>query len=94
MEKAMFTKKLTGAALAALALAGSLAATSGSAQAHPRFGTGLGIGIAAGALIGAAAASSAYGGPVYVSPGYRECRFVERYDRWGNVRVIKVCDVY
>ena len=42
----------------------------------------------AGALIGAAVVS----GPVYVTPGYRDCRLVERYDRWGNVRVIRVCD--
>jgi len=85
----MLTKsKFTSAALATLALAGCLVATSGNAQAHPRFGVGLGIGIATGALIGAAAASSAYGGPVY------SCRYVERYDRWGNIRLIKVCDVY
>jgi len=41
-------------------------------------------------LIGAAAASS-YAGPVYVSPDYRDCRLVERYDRWGNVRIVRVC---
>ena len=35
-----------------------------------------------------AAASNAYAEPVY------DCRYVERYDRWGNVRVIKVCDRY
>lgn len=88
----MLTKsKFTGAALATLALVGCLVATSGNAQAHPRFGVGLGIGIATGALIGAAAASGAYAGPVY---GYRECRYVERYDRWGNIRLIKVCNVY
>ena len=44
---------------------------------------------AAGTLIGAAAASNSY----YVAPSYRECRYVERVDRWGNLRVIKVCDV-
>jgi hypothetical protein len=88
----MLTKsKIIGATLATLALAGCLIANSGSAQAHPRFGVGLGIGIATGALIGAAAASGAYASPVY---GYRECRYVERYDRWGNIRLIKICDVY
>ena len=62
-------------------------------QARPRFGTALGIGIAAGALVGIAAAN-AYAGPGYVvERGYRECRYVERYDRWGNMRAIKVCDV-
>jgi hypothetical protein len=59
------------------------------AEARPRFGVGLGIGLAAGAIIGAAAASSAYAGPVYVD---RECRYVRRYDAWGNVYVTKVCD--
>jgi hypothetical protein len=27
---------------------------------------------------------------VYVTPGH-SCRLVERYDRWGNIRVIRVC---
>ena len=84
----MTKSKITAIALSALTLAGALAATSGTAQAHSHWGTGVGIGIAAGALIGAAAVS----GPVYVTPGYRDCRLVERYDRWGNVRVIRVCD--
>jgi hypothetical protein len=86
----MTKSKTIAGALAALTLAASIA----EAQARPRFGAGLGIGIAAGALIGAAATSSAYAGPgSVVDPGYRECRTVERYDRWGNVRAIKVCDV-
>jgi hypothetical protein len=85
----MLTKsKFTGAALATLALVGCLVATSGNAQAHPRFGVGLGIGIATGAVIGAAVASGAYASPVY------SCRYIERYDRWGNIRLIKVCDAY
>jgi hypothetical protein len=36
----------------------------------------------------AAVASGAYATPVY------SCRYVERYDRWGNIRLIKVCDAY
>jgi hypothetical protein len=36
-----------------------------------------------------AAASNSY----YDAPGYRECRYVDRLDRWGNIRTIKVCDV-
>lgn len=76
----------------ALTLAGTLAITSGSAQAHSHWGTGVGIGIAAGALLGAAAVSNSYASPVYVTPGYPSCRLVERYDRWGNVRVIRVCN--
>ena len=89
----MTKSRITLVALTALTLAGTLAATSGSAQARPSFGAGLGIGIATGALVGIAA-SNAYGGAVYVTPGYRECRLVERFDRWGNARVIRVCDVY
>jgi anaerobic C4-dicarboxylate transporter len=93
METAMTKSKIT-VALAALTLAGTLVATSGSAQAHPSWGTGVGIGIAAGALIGAAAATNAYAGPVYVTPGYRDCRLVERFDRFGNVRLVRICGFY
>lgn len=85
----MTKSKITAATLAALTL--TFAATSGTAQAHSHWGNGVGIGIAAGALIGAAAASGAYAGPVYVTPGYRDCRLVERYDRWGNLRIVQIC---
>ena len=86
----MTKSKITVAAVTALTLIGTLAATSGSAQAHSHLGWGIGAGFAAGALIGAAAAST---GPVYVTPGYRDCRLVERYDRWGNFYRVKVCDI-
>jgi len=90
----MTKTKIAAAAFAALTLATAMAATSGEAQARPRFGLGLGLGFAAGALIGAAAVSNAYAEPAYmVEPGYRSCRYVERLDRWGNLRAIKVCDV-
>jgi hypothetical protein len=93
MEQAMTKSKTIVAALAALTLTASIAATSDEAQARPRFGAGLGLGFAAGALVGIAA-SGAYASPGYVvDPGYRECRYVERFDRWGNVRTIKLCDV-
>lgn len=88
----MSTKsKIAAAALAALTLTTTLAATGSQAQAGHHHGVGIGIGIAAGALVGAAIASNAYGTPAY---GYRECRYVERFDRWGNIRMVKVCDVY
>ena len=94
MTKSLSKSKILTGTLAALTLATAIAATSGDAQARPRFGVGLGIGFAAGALIGAAAASNAYAGPGYVvDPGYAECRYVERYNRWGHLRVVKVCDV-
>jgi hypothetical protein len=86
VTKSKITSKTIAAALAAVTLATALTATS-AAQARPRFGAGLGIGLAAGALIGAAAVST-YGGPVYV----RECHYVRRYDNWGNYYLIKVCD--
>jgi hypothetical protein len=40
------------------------------------------------AALSAPNSSGAYAGPVY------GCRYVERHDRWGNIRLIKVCDVY
>ncbi|MGB8897323.1 MAG: hypothetical protein WA322_17680 [Pseudolabrys sp.] len=80
----MTKSKITAATLTALTLAGTLAATSGTAQAH-HWGTGVGIGI------GAAAVTSTYGGPVYVTPGYRAA-WSSVTDRWGNIRVIRVCD--
>lgn len=78
--------KTVAAALAALTLATTFTAIGGEAQARPRFGAGLGIGLAAGAIIAAAASDA------YYAPRYRECRLVERLDRWGNVRLVKICD--
>jgi len=93
------SKKTIVAALTALTLVTTLAATSGQAQAKS-WGTALGVGIAAGAIVGAAAASHGYGygyygGPAYVvEPGYR-CRGVARLDAWGNyIRTVRVCDVW
>jgi hypothetical protein len=80
------------ATLTAVTPAGTFAATSGQAQAgsHHKFGVGLGIGFAAGALAGVAA-SGTFAGPVYVE---RDCRYVRRYNRSGEPRLIKVCDYY
>lgn len=91
------SRKTIAAALTALTLVSTLAATSGQAQAKS-WGTGLGIGLAAGAIVGAAAASNSYGyygRPAYVvEPGY-SCRRIARYDAWGNyIRTVRVCDVY
>jgi hypothetical protein len=83
----MTKSKIIAAAFAALTIAGTLTAT-GSAQARPRFGAGLAIGLGAGALIGAAAVSNGYG-PGYV---YRECHYERRWDSWGNRYLVKVCD--
>ncbi len=88
----MTNAKTIAAALAALTLATTFTAIGGQAQAHPHFGHygwGIGAGFAAGALVGAAAASSnAY----YYEPAY-SCRYVGRYDRWGNLRTVKFCNV-
>jgi hypothetical protein len=86
----MTKSKTIAAALAALTLATTFATTSSPAEAHSHWGPGIGLGFAAGALIGAAAVSS---NSYYYAPGYSECRIVNRLDRWGNVRTIKVCDV-
>ncbi|HZQ12233.1 MAG TPA: hypothetical protein VFB31_05425 [Pseudolabrys sp.] len=80
----MTKSKTIAAALAAITLATAL--TAGTAQARPRFGTGLAIGLGAGALIGAAAATSYQ--PVYV---YRACHYEPRWDSWGNRYLVKVC---
>ncbi len=85
----MTKSKTIAAALAAFTLAASLAVTSGQAQAHPKFGKALGIGLAVGTAIGVAAASNRYAVPVYVDG---ECRYIERYDHWGRLRVFKVCE--
>lgn len=89
MKTTMTKAKITAVALTALTLAGSLATTSSSAQAHSHWGTVVGIGIAAGALLGAAAVSNAYASPVFVTGP--SCRLVTRYDRLGNARMIQVC---
>ena len=79
--------KTFAVALTALTLA---AATNTQAQAGNN-GWAIGAGIAAGALIAGAAAANAYG-PVYVGPAYSDCRFVRRYDAWGNyVRTDRIC---
>ncbi len=85
----MTKSKIIAAALAALALAASLTVTSGQAQAYPKFGKALGIGLAVGTVIGAAAASNRYAVPDYIDG---ECRYIERYDRLGRLRVFKVCE--
>jgi hypothetical protein len=87
METAMTQSRTLISALAALTLAGALTVASGQAQAKPHhIGPAVGIGLAVGTMIGIAAAANAYAEPVY------ECRYIERYDRWGNLHVFKVCD--
>ena len=91
----MNTKTKFAAALSALAIAATLALPS-TAEARGRgwaIGAGLiGAGIVAGSI--AAAAQPVYVEPAYgysYSYGYR-CRYVDRFDQWGNFAgTVKVC---
>ena len=77
-------KTKIAAAVAALTIGVTALATSPAQAHHPHGGWGgVGLGFAAGAIIGTAIASD----------GYYGCHWVPRFDRWGNyVRSIKVCD--
>ena len=69
-----------------------LATSTTEAQAWGRRGWGpaIGLGIAAGVIGTAAYAATA---PGYY--GYSNCRYVERYDAWGNYRgTRRVCSYY
>jgi hypothetical protein len=86
--------KLAAGTLAALTITAGVLAAPSQAEAKWKggWGPGIGLGIAAGVMAGAAYAASGPG--YYVAPGYASCRYVERYDRWGNYRgTRKVCDV-
>ncbi len=84
------TKLTKFAAVAAAALALSAGSLATSSEAHAWGKGGLGFGIAAGIVGAAAVAATAptyYGGP--------GCRWVSRYDNWGNYRgSVKVCEYY
>jgi hypothetical protein len=73
--------KIAAVALAALAVTGTMASTTQSAQAR-----GLGGGIAGGllgaAVVGSAIAASNDG--YYYDDGYRRCVWVRQYDAYGN----------
>ncbi len=85
--------KIAAGALAALTITAGVLAAPSQAEAKWKggWGPGIGLGIAAGVVAGAAFAAS---GPGYYvgAPG---CRWVARYDGWGNYRgSVKVCDLY
>ena len=83
--------KLAAGTLAALTITLGALATS-STEAHAWGKKGIGFGIAAGVIGSAAYAASGPG--YYVAPGYTSCRYVERYDVYGNFRgTRKVCDI-
>jgi len=88
--------KLAAVAAAALTLAVGSVATSSEAKAWKGGGFGwgpaIGLGIAGGIIAGAAYAATAPGYYVGAPTG---CRWVARYDSWGNYRgSMKVCDLY
>ena len=88
--------KLAAVAVAAVTLAVGSVATSSEAHAWGKKGFGwgpaVGLGIAAG-IIGSAAYAATY--PGYYVGGPVGCRWVARYDSWGNYRgSMKVCDLY
>jgi len=72
--------KIAALAIAAVAMTGGIAASTQQAQAG-KFYPGLGVGLAAGALFAAAAASNAY---AYDDYGYRRCGWVRQFDGYGN----------
>ena len=88
----MNTKTKFAAAPTALAVTAAVALPSSEAHAGSRgwaIGAGLiGAGIVAGSIAAAAQ-------PVYVEPAYTyryRCRYVDRFDRWGNYAgTVKVC---
>ena len=83
--------KFKTAAVAALALATTLAIPASEAQAR---GWGLAAGLVGGAIVAGAIAANANANTVYVD-GYRRCRFVRRYDQFGYyVGTARVCNYY
>jgi hypothetical protein len=89
-----FTKIAAGTLAALTITVGALATSSTEAQAWGKkgwYGPAIGFGIAA-AVIGSAAYAASGPHYYYGAPG---CRFVARYDAWGNYRgAVRVCDVY
>ena len=88
--------KIAAGALAALTLTAGVLAAPSQAEAKWKGGWGwgpaVGLGIAGGIIAGAAYAAS---GPGYYVGGPVGCRWVARYDSWGNYRgSMKVCDLY
>ena len=87
----MTTKTKFAAALAALTLAASVALPASDAQAKPKWGPALGVGLVGAAVVGTAIAASS---PIYAD-GYRRCWFQPQYDVFGNyLGSVQVCRRY
>lgn len=83
--------KIAALALAALAVTGSIAATTTQAEAYPMKPWGyVGAGLATAAIVGTAVAAS--NGGVYYG-GYRRCGWAPRYNVFGQyVGSVRVCN--
>ncbi|MGY3147180.1 hypothetical protein ACVWYQ_004179 [Bradyrhizobium sp. USDA 3397] len=81
--------KIAAAALAALAVTGSIASTTSSAEAkQPAWVYGVGAGIATAAVVGSAIAATH--DPYY--HGYRRCGWVAQYNAFGQyVGRVRTC---
>jgi hypothetical protein len=84
MEFLMSIKtRIAAAALAALAVTGTIASTTPQAQAKPfGLGWGVGAGLVGAAIVGSAIAASNDG--YYYGGGYRRCGWVRQFDAYGN----------
>ena len=81
MEFLMSIKtKIAAAALAILAVTGSIASTTRSAEARG-LGFGIGAGLVGAAIVGSAIAASSDG---YYYDGYRHCGWVRQFDAFGR----------
>ncbi|MGY3237345.1 MULTISPECIES: hypothetical protein [unclassified Bradyrhizobium] len=81
--------RIAALALAALAVTGSIAATTSQAEAKPLgWGWGVGAGIATAAIVGTAIAAS--NEPYYY--GYHRCGWVAQYNGFGQyVGRVRTC---
>jgi hypothetical protein len=88
----MSIKSKFAVALAVLAVAASVALPTSQAQAKPKWGPAVGLGILGAAAVGTAIAATS--GPVYVD-GYRRCFWRPQYDVFGNfIGNVQVCRHY
>jgi len=84
--------KIAALALATLAVAGSLATTTTTAEAYTIKPWQVGAGIATAAIVGTAIAANS--GPVYYSD-YRRCRWTASYNQFGQfMGNVRVCNYY
>jgi hypothetical protein len=73
--------KIAALAIAALAVTGTVASTTTSAEAHGfHHGWGIGAGLLGAAVVGSAIAAS---NPYYYD-GYQRCGWVRQFDAFGN----------